>query len=160
MAFKTTDLCDEHGDLLQVATPRLTFFGASRTLAGEVVTVKCFEDNSKVVEQLDTPGKGRVLVVDGGASLRYSLLGGNLGVKAVKNGWAGVLVWGALRDVEELCDLPVGILALASVPRKTSKRGQGVCNVEVEVAGMRVAPGAFLYADENGVVLSPRDLLV
>ena len=158
MAFATPDLCDEHGDLLQVATPDFQFYGVSRHLQGRVATVKCFEDNSKVAELIDTPGEGRVLVVDGGASLRYSLFGGNLGVKAVDNNWAGVVVWGALRDVEELCDLPIGILALASVPRKTNKRGQGVCDVEVEVAGMTVVPGSFIYADDNGVVLSPRDL--
>jgi regulator of ribonuclease activity A len=142
-------------------------FGALRKFAGPVVTVKCFEDNTLVKAAVDSVGfedtaQGRVakvLVVDGGASLRRALLGGNLGAAAARNGWAGVLIDGCVRDVAELGVLPVGIRALASNPMPTEKRNQGQKDVPVQIQGVWVRPGDWLYADEDGVVVSAQRLV-
>ena len=147
--------------------PVLRDFGALRKFAGPVVTVKCFEDNTLVKAAVDSPGfedtaQGRVakvLVVDGGASLRRALLGGNLGAAAARNGWAGVLIDGCVRDVAELGVLPVGIRALASNPLPTEKRNEGQKDVPVQIQGVWVRPGDWLYADEDGVVVSAQRLV-
>lgn len=169
--FATCDLCDAHKNDLppdfRVLPPVFRDFGAVRKFCGPVVTVKCFEDNSLVKAALDGEGfeqtpsgrVGRVLVVDGGGSLRRALLGGNLGAAAVKNGWAGVLIDGCVRDVAELALLEVGIRALASMPLPTEKRTQGQLNVAVQLQGVWVQPGDWLYADDDGVVLSARRLI-
>jgi regulator of ribonuclease activity A len=158
----TCDLCDAHkSDLsgaFRVLPPVFRDFGARLRFAGEVVTVKCFEDNSLVKAAVDSEGLGRVLVVDGGASLRRALLGGNLGAAAARNGWAGVVIDGCVRDVAELAGCEVGIRALASMPWPTEKRGEGQSGVAVQVQGVWVRPGDWLYADEDGTVVSARPL--
>jgi len=155
----TCDLCDAHRDDsdgdFRVLPPVFRSFGGKRRFAGTVVTVRCFEDNALIKAMLDTPGQGRVLVVDGGASMRRALLGGNLGGAAAHNGWAGVLVNGCVRDVAELAPLPIGILALACVPMPPRKRGDGERDVPVLVQGHWVRPGDWLVADEDGVVVMP-----
>jgi len=156
--FGTCDLCDAHkadssGDF-RVLPPVFRSFGGRLKFAGPVSTVKCFEDNSLVKAALDEPGLGRVLVVDGGASLRRALVGGNIGATAAKNGWAGVLVDGCVRDVAELAACEVGIRALAAMPLPTLKRNEGERDVPVQVQGVRVRPGDWLYADEDGIVIS------
>ena len=156
--FATCDLCDAYkadtsGDF-RVLPPVFRSFGGRLKFAGCVSTVKCFEDNSLVKAALDEPGLGRVLVVDGGASLRRALVGGNIGAAAAKNGWAGVLVEGCVRDVAELAACDVGIRALAAMPLPTLKRNQGERDVPVQVQGVRVRPGDWLYADEDGIVIS------
>jgi regulator of ribonuclease activity A len=128
-------------------------FGGAARFSGAVSTVRCFEDNSLVKAALDSAGQGRVLVVDGGASLRRALVGGNLGAAAARNGWAGVLVNGCVRDVAELLPLPIGILALAPMPMPPRKQGQGERDVAVSIQGVWVRPGDWLYADEDGVVV-------
>lgn len=162
IAFSTCDLCDAHknalSDAFRVLSPVFKDFGASRRFAGSVVTVKCFEDNSWVKAAVDSPGNGRVLVVDGGGSLRRALLGGNLGAAAARNGWAGVLVDGCVRDVAELALCQTGIRALAAIPLPTDKRGEGQRDVAVQIQGVWVRPGEWLYADEDGVVVSPTAL--
>lgn len=163
--FATCDLCDLHktdstGDF-RVLPPVMRDFGALRKFCGPVVTVKCFEDNTLVKAAVDAPGfedtpQGRVakvLVVDGGASLRRALLGGNLGAAAARNGWAGVVIDGCVRDVAELALLPLGIRALASMPLPTEKRNQGQRDVPVQIQGVWVHPGDWLYADEDGMVV-------
>ena len=162
MAFATCDLCDAHkqdasGDF-RVLPPVFRDFGALRRFAGQVSTVKCHEDNTLVKAAVDSPGEGRVLVVDGGASLRRALLGGNLGAAAARNGWAGVLIDGCVRDVAELAACAVGIRALAPMPLPTEKRQEGQRDVPVQVQGVWVRPGDWLYADEDGVVVSARPL--
>ena len=122
--------------------------------SGPVTTVKCFEDNSQVKAALESPGHGRVLVVDGGASLRRALLGGNLGLAAVKNGWAGVVVNGCVRDVAELAQTRVGIRALAAMPLPTERRNEGQRDVAVQIQGVWIGPGDWLYADEDGMVVT------
>jgi regulator of ribonuclease activity A len=156
----TCDLCDAHlaDDGLRVLPPVFRSFGGRARFFGPVSTVKCFEDNSLVKAAVDSPGQGRVLVVDGGASLRRALVGGNLGKAAARNGWAGVVVDGAVRDVQELAACDVGIHALASMPLPTVKRNQGQADVPVVVQGVPVRPGDWLYADEDGIVVANRAL--
>ena len=125
--------------------------------SGSVATVKCFEDNSLVKAALDEPGNGRVLVVDGGASLRRALVGGKVAAAAAKNGWAGVVIDGAVRDVAELAATQVGIRALALVPLPTEKRSQGERDVPVQIQGLWVRPGDRLIADADGIVVIAAD---
>jgi len=157
----TSDLCDLHkgDDSLRVLPPVFRNFGGRARFCGPVATVKCFEDNSLVKAAVDSPGLGRVLVVDGGGSLRRALVGGNLGQSAARNGWAGVVVDGAVRDVLELAACDVGIRALASMPLPTVKRNEGQADVPVVVQGVPVRPGDWLYADEDGMVISNRALV-
>jgi regulator of ribonuclease activity A len=149
-----TDLCDAHPELAAVE-PILRDFGGSLAFFGPIVTLKVFEDNSLVRESLEQPGNGRVLVVDGGGSLRCALLGGNLAALAEKNGWAGVIVHGAVRDVRELRAARVGVKAIAPHPRKSEKRGLGERDVPVTFGGVTFKTGEYVYADEDGVVVSP-----
>ena len=161
--FSTCDLCDAHkndmsGDF-RVLPPVFRDFGGVRKFCGRVATVKCFEDNSMDKAEVDSPGLGRVLVVDGGGSLRHALLGGNLGAAAARNGWAGVVIDGCARDLGELSLQPMGIRALAAMPLPTEKRNQGQSDVPVHIQGVRVRPGDWLYADEDGMVVSAKALL-
>ncbi len=155
--FSTCDLCDAHkhelGTRLFVVPPVFRDLGGVRRFSGIVATVKCFEDNSPVKAALDEPGHGRVLVVDGGGSLRRALVGGNVAAAAAKNGWAGVVVDGAVRDVSELAATVVGIRALALIPIPTEKRNQGQRDVAVQIQGVWVRPGDTLYADADGIVI-------
>jgi len=153
----TTDLCDAH-PAVQVAEPVLRHFGGRLRFAGRVATVLCLEDNSRVREAVGEPGAGRVLVVDGGASLQCALLGDLLGEKAVANGWTGVVVNGCIRDSARLGQLPLGVMALATHPRRSEKRGHGERDVPVRFAGVTFHPGDFLYADEDGLILSGMEL--
>jgi regulator of ribonuclease activity A len=161
-AFATCDLCDAHKNdgsgAFRVLPPVFRDFGAVRALCGPVTTVKCFEDNSLVKAAVDSPGEGRVLVVDGGGSLRRALLGGNLGAAAARNGWAGVVIDGCVRDVAELATHQVGIRALASMPLPTEKRNEGQRDVAVQIQGVWVRPGDWLYADADGVVVAAQRL--
>ncbi|MDB5777727.1 MAG: regulator of ribonuclease, partial [Polaromonas sp.] len=150
-AFATCDLCDAHKNdssgQFRVLPPVFRDFGGVARFSGPVSTVKCFEDNSLVKAAVDSPGEGRVLVVDGGASLRRALVGGNLGAAAAKNGWAGVVVDGCVRDVIELAQCGTGIRALAAMPLPTEKRQEGQRDVAVQVQGVWICPGDWLYAD-------------
>ena len=164
--FSTCDLCDAHrsdiaSGAFRVLPPVFHDYGGVTKFAGPVVTVKCFEDNSLVRQALDEPGivetpfgrVGRVLVVDGGASLRRALVGGNIAAAAAKNGWAGVVVDGCVRDAAELAACRVGIRALALLPLPTDKRGEGHRDVAVQVQGVWVRAGEWLYADRDGMVV-------
>ncbi len=160
--FATCDFCDAYKNdtsgNFRVLPPVFRDFGAVRKFSGPVATVKCHEDNTFVKAAVDSPGEGRVLVVDGGGSLRRALLGGNLGAAAAKNGWAGVVIDGCVRDVAELAGHNTGIRALASIPLPTEKRNEGQRDVPVQVQGVWVRPGDWLYADEDGIVVSDRPL--
>jgi regulator of ribonuclease activity A len=165
--FATCDLCDAHKNddsgEFRVLPPVFHEYGGVLKFAGPVVTVKCFEDNSLVRQALDEPGTvdtpagrvARVLVVDGGASLRRALVGGNIGAAAARNGWAGVLVNGCVRDATELAACRIGIRALALMPLPTDKRGEGQRDVAVQIQGVWVRPGDWLHADEDGIVVMP-----
>jgi regulator of ribonuclease activity A len=151
----TTDLCDEHPEI-QVCEPVFQAFGGRAAFSGPITTLKVFEDNSLVRDAVGRRGEGRVLVVDGGGSLRCSVFGGNLAVAAATNGWAGVVVHGCVRDVDELAAQPIGVRALAVFPRK-SERGlhSGQAGLSVLFAGVVFREGAWLCADRDGVVVLP-----
>ncbi|MBT2969708.1 MAG: ribonuclease activity regulator protein RraA [gamma proteobacterium symbiont of Ctena orbiculata] len=154
-SLKTADLCDIHEEHLQVCTPGFRHYGGKRAFHGPITTLKCFEDNSRVREQLELPGEGRVLLVDGGGSLRCALLGDVLAQKAVDNGWSGVVVHGCIRDAAEIGGMSLGVMALATNPRKSVKKGAGEVGVEVSFSGVGFRPDEWLYADEDGIVVLP-----
>jgi regulator of ribonuclease activity A len=159
MSARTADLLDQFGDEVQVLEPLFRDYGGVSTFSGPIATVDVFEDNLLLREILAGPGNGRVLVVDGGGSLEVALLGGQLAQTALANGWAGVLIYGCIRDVAELAAIPLGVRALASTPRPGAKRGRGVCDQPLYFAGAGFRPGAYLYADLDGILVAPRDLL-
>lgn len=158
MPYATTDLCDAHSDEVRVAEPLFRDFGGLSAFDGPIATLEVFEDNSLVRAALEEPGQGRVLVVDGRGSLRCALLGGNLAALAEEKGWAGVVVFGAVRDARELAAAKIGVKALAAHPRKSEKKGAGKRDVPVAFAGVTFAPGEWLYADEDGIIVSARRL--
>lgn len=153
------DLCDEHGDALRIADPLFHDYGGKALFYGEAVTLSCFEDNSLVRDLVNRPGHGKVMVIDGGGSLRRALLGDQLAIKAVEQGWEGILINGAVRDVGTLATLALGVKALAPCPVKTEKRGLGTLDTVVSFAGVTIAPGDYVYADLNGVLVSSARLL-
>ncbi len=158
MTTSTPDLCDAWPDRVQVVEPIFRNYGGHAAFGGPIVTVKCFEDNSLVRDQVKTPGRGRVLVVDGGASLRRALLGDRLAAAAADNGWAGIVIYGCIRDVDEIARTPVGVKALNAVPVKTEKRDIGDLNIPVTFGGVTFHPGDYLYADNNGIIVSDAPL--
>lgn len=164
VVLSTCDLCDAHkgdaSDAFRVLPPVFQSYGGVASFAGPVSTVKCHEDNTLVKAAVDSPGEGRVLVVDGGASLRRALVGGNLAAAAARNGWAGIVVDGCVRDVAELSAAAVGIRALALMPLPTDKRNEGQRDVAVQIQGVWVRPGDWLYADADGMVVSAHSLAV
>lgn len=153
------DLCDQHSDALQVADPLFHNFGGKPLFYGQAVTLSCYEDNSLVRELVTRPGQGRVMVIDGGGSLRRALLGDQLAIKAAEQGWEGILIHGAVRDVGTLATLALGVKALAACPVKTEKRGQGELDAVVSFAGVTIHPGDYVYADLNGVLVSATRLI-
>jgi len=159
MTLSICDLCDEYENEVRVADPIFNHYGHRTTFGGEIVTIKCHDDNSLVKERIDTPGNGRVLVVDGGGSLRRSLLGDQLAAKALENRWAGIIIYGAIRDIEVIADLDLGVMALNVIPLKTEKRGLGEQDIPVRFAGVTFSPGAYVYADLNGMVVCDRALI-
>lgn len=158
MSLKTTDLSDLHPKKVRAAESLFRDFGGRKMFHGEIVTLKIFEDNSFVRKALEQSGEGKVLVIDGGGSLRCALLGDQLGELAVKNKWNGVLVFGCVRDSEALAQLDLGIKALNTHPLKTEKRNEGQENIAVRFAGVDFVPGTFIYADEDGVLVTAERL--
>ena len=168
--YSTCELCNDHKNdasgVFRVLPPVFRDYGAVQKFYGPVVTVKCFEDDSHVREALNMSGYEetpagpvhRVLVVDGGGSLRRALMGGNMGAMAVRNGWAGLVIDGCVRDVKMLAELRLGIRALGSQPMPTVKRNAGQCNMAVHVQSVSVRPGDWLYADADGIVISASQL--
>ena len=159
MGFSTCDLCDANENLiaegsLAVLQPVFRSLGKRSAFAGQAATLKVFEDNVLVRAALETAGDGRVLVVDGGGSLRCALVGGNLGKLAEKNGWAGIVVNGCVRDAEELDACDVGIRALALHPQRSVRKGVGDRDIAVTIAGVAVRPGDWVYADADGVLVA------
>lgn len=156
--ISTPDLSDDHP---QVGAIELQFnnYGAQQQFAGEVVTIKCHEDNSLVKQCVGEPGAGRVMVVDGGGSMRRALLGDMLAEKAAANGWAGLVINGVIRDVDQIGQTQLGVQALGTCPFKTEKLGVGQRDIVVHIGGVSIAPGDFVYADNNGVIVSKKALL-
>jgi regulator of ribonuclease activity A len=158
MVRSSADLCDAHPDDARAVAPLFRDYGGLAAFSGPISTVKTHEDNVLVRRALEEPGAGRVLVVDGGGSLRCAMLGGNLAELGVKNGWHGVLLYGCVRDVKDLRDAPIGIKALAAHPIRSGKKGEGSRDVPVTFGGVTFRPGEHLYADEDGVIVSARPL--
>lgn len=158
MTFATADLYDEHEEKLQIASPIFKDYGGNLKFCGPVSTVSVFEDNSLVRDALEEPGEGRVLVVDGGASLNCALVGDMLAELAKKNGWAGIIVNGCIRDSAVIANIDIGVKALNTNPRKSVKKGIGERDVSVDFADVIISPGDYIYADEDGIVISDEDL--
>jgi regulator of ribonuclease activity A len=157
--FTTADLCDAYPQLIRVLEPLFRNYGAAERFSGPVETVKVYEDNAVVRETLEGQGRGRVLVVDGGGSLRCALVGGRLGQLAQSNGWSGMVINGCVRDTPELARISVGIRALNTVPMRSAKEGQGSVGATVSFAGVSFAPGKVLYADGDGIILADHRLV-
>ncbi|WP_439100307.1 ribonuclease E activity regulator RraA [Congregibacter sp.] len=157
-SFSTPDLSDSAPDA-RALIHAWQDFGGVQCFTGVAMTVKCFEDNSLVKELVQQPGEGRVMVVDGGCSLRRALLGDQLAAKAVENGWSGLVIAGAVRDVEILETLALGVKALGACPQKTDKRGEGQRDLPIDIGGTTVRSGDYVYADRNGVLVSAEALL-
>ncbi|MCB1997984.1 MAG: ribonuclease E activity regulator RraA [Burkholderiaceae bacterium] len=157
--FSTCDLCDPRkGDTdgaFRVLPPVFASYGGRSKFCGPVRTVRCFEDNTSVKALLESPGQGAVLVVDGGGSVRRALVGGNIAAAAAANGWAGVVVNAAVRDKAELAAAGVGLLARALIPMPSDRKAPGQVDVALQIEGVWVRPGDWLYADEDGVVVTP-----
>lgn len=151
----TADVCDAVGDRVTVLPVDLEDFGGRTDFAGPAATVRTLDDNTKVKELLSGRGEGRVLVVDGGGSQRTALMGGNLAVMTAKNGWAGVVIYGRVRDRHELAVEDIGIKALGTCPRKTEKLNRGETDCEIAIAGVTIHPGDWIIADADGVVVTP-----
>lgn len=159
MHFATTDLCDanEHriaDGTLAVLPPVFTAFGKRAAFAGPARTIRVFEDNVLVRQALEQPGEGSVLVVDGGGSLRCALVGGNLGTLAQTNDWAGIVVYGCIRDVAEINDCEIGVRALGVHPQRSNRKGAGEVDCRIMVAGVAVKPGNWVYADTDGMLIA------
>ena len=158
MRLPLPDLCDAYPADVQVAEPMFNNYGGNDCFSGEIATVTCFEDNSLIATRVEEPGRGRVLVVDAGGSLRCAVLGDNLAQKALDNGWSGLIINGCIRDVEIIETLPIGVAALATHPLKSVKRNVGRVDETVAFAGLQWVPGHYVYADNNGVLVSAKAL--
>lgn len=155
MIISTPDLSDSNTELVSVVEPLFYNYGGRNSFHGEIVTIKCFEDNSLVKDTAGTNGNGKVMVVDGGGSLRRALIGNLIAKDAVKNGWEGFVIYGCIRDVDILQRLDIGVKALNTNPLKTERKGIGDLNVPVSFGGVEFIPGGFIYADNNGILVSP-----
>ena len=166
--FVTCDLLDANPES-QVCLPNIegkTFysFGGKDRFCGEIVTVKCFEDNSHVKSLLNSNGKdkdgqGKVLVVDGGGSMRCALLGDMIAQSAIDNGWAGVIVYGCVRDVDDMAEMDIGVMALGRIPRKSTRRDEGQTDIEISFGDLTLQSGMFVYADNNGIIANHKPLV-
>ncbi|XP_047970556.1 putative 4-hydroxy-4-methyl-2-oxoglutarate aldolase 3 [Salvia hispanica] len=162
-SLATAEVCDTNASLvavgdIRVLPPIFKTYGQSRAFSGPIVTLKVFEDNVLVRELLETKGEGRILVIDGGGSMRCALVGGNLGQLAQNMGWKGIVVNGCIRDVDEINGCDVGVRALASHPQKSYKRGIGEKHVPINIAGTLIHDGEWLYADSDGILISKGEL--
>ncbi len=159
MNISTPDLCDAYPDLVRVLDPIFTNYGGKTSFGGKIVTVKCFEDNSVVKESAGKPGKGKVMVVDGGGSLKKALLGNLIARTALNNGWEGFIIYGSIRDVEPISGMKIGVKALNSIPLKTERKGAGEENVQITFGGVTFKPGEYVYADSTGIIISDDPLI-
>lgn len=159
MNIQTADLCDAFDDKVSVVAPMFRSFGGRSSFGGPIATLKLFEDNSLVRKALESLGNGRVLVIDGGASMRCALVGDQLAQLGVSNGWAGIIVHGCIRDARAVGAMDIGVFALGTHPRKSVKRNVGEADIAITFGGVNFQPGHYVYADEDGVIVSPTALL-
>jgi regulator of ribonuclease activity A len=153
VSIATADLYDERGDELDSLALQLHDLGGRVAFDGPLRTVRCHRDNALVKAVLATPGDGAVLVIDGGGSLESALVGDLIAASAVENGWAGIIVFGAIRDRAAIAELPIGVKALGSNPRKSAKAGVGEVDVPVTIAGVTFVPGRHVWADADGILV-------
>ncbi len=158
MGKATADLYDDHGDQLRVLAPLFNDYGGITDFEGIVTTLKVYEDNTLVRAALEEPGGGKVLVVDGGGSMRCALVGDMLAALGAENGWAGIVVYGCIRDAVPISKIPIGVKAMATNPRKSVKKGAGDRDLVVQFAETTIAPGDYLYADRDGIVIAAAKL--
>jgi len=161
--ISTPDFCDAYEDQIASGNVRVLDaifrnYGGRDSFFGEAITIKCFEDNSVVKQLVGTPGHGRVIVMDGGGSLRRAILGDILAEKAAQNGWAGLVINGCIRDCNEIAAIDIGVKALNTHPMKTEKRGLGDLNVDLTFAGHTIRNGDWVYSDNNGILVSDQVL--
>lgn len=159
MDFQTTDLCDANEGKVRAVAPMFRSFGGKQRFAGPIRTLKVFEDNALVRNTLEGPGEGCVLVVDGGGSMRCAMVGDQLALLGVRNGWAGIVVYGCIRDSGPIGGMDIGVFALGTHPMKSIKKGAGDRDIPVTFGGVTFTPGQWLYADEDGVIVSESPLL-
>ena len=159
MDFQTTDLCDANEGKVRAVAPMFRSFGGKTRFAGPIRTLKVFEDNSLVRSTLETAGNGAVLVVDGGGSMRCAMVGDQLALLGVKNNWAGIIVYGCIRDSGPIAGMDIGVFALGTHPMKSVKKGAGDVDIPVTFGGVTFTPGEYIYADEDGVIVSATALL-
>lgn len=152
----TSDLCDLHGEGLRSCDTQFRQFAARREFSGVAVTIKCHEDNVLIKAAVAEPGEGRVLVVDGDGSLHCALVGDNMAQIAADNDWAGLVVYGAVRDAVALSSVDIGLKALGTNPRRSSKAGQGERDLPITIGGALFRPGDLVVSDDDGVVVLPR----
>jgi len=157
--FKTTDLYDKYLEDMQVTAPIFRDFGGRISFSGQIVTLKALEDNTYLKSAFETDGTGKVLVVDSAGSLRHAMMGDVMAALGASNGWEGVIINGCVRDSLDLAKLDIGVKALATIPRKTIKRNQGVMDIPLCFADVVFHPGAYLYADEDGIVISDKPVV-
>lgn len=159
MTPSTADLCDQFESELRICAPMFRSYGGRTSFGGRITTLKLFEDNGLVRKALEAQGDDRVLVVDGGGSMRRALVGDQIAALAVKNGWAGIVVYGCIRDSAAIGDMDIGLFALGTHPLKTVKRNEGQVDLTVTFGGIDFVPGHHLYADGDGVIVSARALI-
>jgi len=159
MSFQTADLCDAHDALVRVVAPMFRSFGGKTRFCGPIATLKLYEDNGLVRTTLEGAGNGRVLVIDAGGSMRCAVVGDQLAALAVKNGWSGIVAWGCIRDSVAIGTMDLGVFALATHPRKTVKKNTGEADLPVTFGGVTFTPGEWLYADEDGVIVTATKLV-
>ena len=158
MEYNTSELCDTYADMVDVVEPMFGNFGGTTSFAGQLVTVKCFEDNGLILEAVQENGEGKVLLVDGGGSLRRALIDITIAEQAFENNWEGIICYGCVRDVDALAELEIGIQALTSIPVGADTQGVGERDVAVNFGGVTFLPEDYLYADSTGIILSPEQL--
>lgn len=155
---QTTDLYDDHEDICKTCATQFRDFGGRKRFFGRIRTVRCFHDNVLFRQLLGEPGDGCVIVVDGEGSTARALMGDMLAARARDNGWAGVIINGAIRDSAEIAAVDIGVKALGVNPAKSDKKGEGETDVELHIGGACFRPGEWVYCDEDGVLVSPEEL--
>ncbi len=158
MKYDTSELCDSYHEEVNVVQPLFSNFGGCSSFSGKIITVKCFEDNGLLLDLFEKDGRGLVVVIDGGGSVRHALIDAEIARVAAMNGWEGMVVYGAVRQVDELAQLNIGIKAVAAVPTGAVSEGVGKSNICVKFGGVTFFPEDYLYADNTGVVLSENSL--
>lgn len=158
MGFSTADLVDAHSTVVRSCEVQFRQYGGRARFFGPIRTIRSIEDNVLIKQMLSSPGEGAVLVVDGAASLRSALVGDIIAGLGQKNGWSGLVIWGAVRDTVALARLDLGIKALGSNPWRSSKSGSGELDVPVSFGGVEFRPGDWLYSDEDGILVSSQRL--